>query len=56
MGQLMRLEGFLMRGYWQPLGLGGKLGPRFISAFDAGRWANKHWGAGMWTLQWREKS
>lgn len=38
-------------GYWQPIGLGAKLGPKFINSQDAAKWANKHWGLNNWTLQ-----
>ena len=45
-----------VRGYWQPMTYGPKLGPKFVSSFDAGKWANKHFGVGYWTLRWVKKS
>lgn len=45
---------FKSHGYWRPLGLGGKLGPKFLDSVNAMKWANRNWGVGNWTLQWFE--
>lgn len=47
----LRGAGQDVNGYWQPIGYGGKVGPKFTSSFNAQGWINKNW-KGEGTLQW----
>ena len=40
---------------WYAITYGGKSSPKFYTAHAAGVWANKAWGLGNWTLEWRVK-
>jgi len=41
-------------GYWTILTYSGEKTRRFISSFDAGKYANRVYGLGNWTLQWHQ--
>lgn len=42
-----------MNGYWVIITYAGEDARRFRSAFEAGAYANRVYGLGNWTFQWR---